>query len=72
MQSLTLKVGVLTLVNDELPVKTLEDNPVRTFASSNVVKITHRDHYMYGVLNNVTIAGVSSGYTTTLNGATLA
>ena len=69
----TSKTGVLTLVNDELPVKTLEDNPVRTFASSNVVKITHRDHHMYEALaNNVTIAGVSSGYTTTLNGAILA
>ena len=52
--------------------KTLEDNPVRTLHSSNVVKITHRDHHMYDpVTNNVTIAGVSSGYTTTLNGAIL-
>ena len=33
------------------------------------VKVTHRDHHMYDVDSNVTIAGASSGITTTLNGA---
>jgi len=66
--------GQLTLVNDVLPVKELENDPLQFFSSSTAnlnkkVKVTHRDHHMYDVDSNVTIAGASSGITTTLNGA---
>ena len=37
--------------------------------SSTVVKIKHIDHAMYSTSNNVKITGVSSGVSTTLNGA---
>ena len=61
--------GQLTLVNDVLPVKELEFDPLQFFASSTNVKVTHRDHHMYDVDSNVTISGVNSGITTTLSGA---
>jgi hypothetical protein len=61
--------GKVTLVNDALPSKTLERDALQFFASSTNIKVTHRDHHMYDVDSNVTISGVSSGITTTLNGA---
>ena len=63
----TSKTSAVTLVNDSLPVKTLKDNPIRTFAGVNKVKVSHPDHHMYNTSNNVTISGVSSGVQTTLN-----
>ena len=60
--------GELTLVNDDLPVKTLEQDPLQFFNGSTNVKVTHRDHHMHDVDSNVTIAGASSGISTTLNG----
>ena len=54
----TSATGVVNFVNDTLPVKQLEEDPVRTISGSNVVKITHRDHHMYSASNNVTISGV--------------
>jgi len=65
----TSKTGVVTLNNDTLPVKELESNAFRTINGQSLVKVTHRDHHMYDTDNNVTIAGVSSGIATTLNGA---
>ena len=64
----------LTLVNDDLPVASLEKDPLQFFSSAtnNInkkVKVTHRDHHMYDSDSNVTISGVSSGITTTLNAA---
>ena len=44
-------------------------DPVRTISGQQFVQITHSDHHMYSSNNNVTISGVSSGITTTLNGA---
>lgn len=63
----TSKTAAVTLVNDVLPVKTLKENPIRTFSGVNKVKVSHSDHHMYNTSNNVTIAGVSSGVQTTLN-----
>ena len=37
--------------------------------SSTVIKVKHPDHGMYSTSNNVTITGVKSGISTTLNGA---
>lgn len=54
----TTATGIVNFVNDTLPVKELEEDPVRTFTGSNVVKIYHRDHHMYSTSNNVTISGV--------------
>ena len=68
----TSKTAAVTLVNDVLPVKTLKENPVRTFSGLSKVKIAHPDHHMYSTSNNVTIANVESGVTTTLNGAVAA
>jgi hypothetical protein len=65
----TSKTGTITLNNDVLPTKNLEPNAVRTINGQSFVKITHRDHHMYDVDNNITISGVSSGIGSTLNGA---
>ena len=44
-------------------------NPITLTNSSAVAKVRHRDHGMYSTSNNVIITGVSSGISTTLNGA---
>src|SRR6056300_759122 len=59
-------VGVLTLVNDTLPVKTLKQNPARTANASGVIRIFHKNHGMHGTNNNVTIAGFDNS--TSYNG----
>jgi hypothetical protein len=64
----TSKTASVTLTNDVLPVKTLSTNPIRAFSGVNKVKISHPNHHMYSTSNNVTIANVSSGVSTTLNG----
>ncbi len=46
----------------------LQPNPLKLTNSSTTVKVTHVDHGMYSTSNNVTITGVTSGITTTLNG----
>ena len=61
--------GTLTLVNDALPAKKLANNPISMTGNSTTLQIKHRDHHMYATSNNVTISGVSTGITTTLNGA---
>ena len=61
--------GVLTLVNDVLPSKTLGNDPFRFTGSSNVIKVLHNDHNMHADQNNVTISGAKSDISTTLNGA---
>src|SRR6056300_1013460 len=68
----TSVTGNLALTNTDVPTKTLEANPIRTINGQSLVKVTHRDHHMYDTDNNVTISGVSSGVSTTLNGAILA
>jgi hypothetical protein len=74
--------GVVTLQNDNIGDEvTAEDgstevygqrlgsNPIILTNSSTVVKVQHPNHGMYSTSNNVTITGVSSGVSTTLNGA---
>ena len=46
--------------------KTLGADPIRTINSSSFVQVTHPDHHMYSASNNVTVSGVTSGITTTL------
>jgi len=53
--------GVVTLVNDELPLKTLPLNSLRTTSGSGVIRVFHRNHGMHGANNNVTISGVPAG-----------
>ena len=47
----------------------LQPNPLKLTNSSTTLRVTHVDHGMYSTSNNVSITGVSSGITTTLNGA---
>ena len=53
--------GVVYLVNDELPVKTLRQNPISTTASSTTITVHHPNHGHHSTSANVTIAGVPSG-----------
>ena len=61
----TTKTGTVTLVNDEVPVKTLRQNPLTTTSGSADIIVHHPNHGMHSTSANVTIAGVPSG---TLNG----
>ncbi len=61
--------GTVTLQNKTLPVKTLRKNPISMTDASTTLKINHAGHGMYSTSNNVTIDGVKSGASTTLNGA---
>jgi len=65
----TSKTSNLVLTNAPTEDRTLKENSLESLASSGVVKVTHRNHHMYATNNNVTISGVSSGVSTTLNGA---
>ncbi len=78
----TSSSGTVTLQNDNIgDAVTAEDgsttvygqklgsNPIVLTNSSTVVRVKHADHGMYSTSNNVTITGVSSGVSTTLNGA---
>ena len=62
----TGSTGIVTLNNDDLPAKTLTENPL-TFTNGNTsLLVSHKNHQMYATTNNVTISGVVSGATTTL------
>ena len=74
--------GTVTLQNDNIGDEvTAEDgsttvygqrlgsNPIVLTNGSAVIRVSHPDHGMYSTSNNVTITGVSSGVSTTLNGA---
>ena len=65
----TTAAGTVTLQNKTLPVKTLRVNPLEMTDASTALKINHAGHGMYSTSNNVIIAGVKSGATTTLAGA---
>jgi len=65
----TTSSGTLTLANASLPSKTLDNNPIRTFNGSGVIRVFHKNHGMHSTTDNVTIAGVASG---TYNGITSA
>ena len=53
--------GAVHLVNDDLPVKDLKQNPITTTSGSAVITIHHPNHGMHSTSANVTIAGVPSG-----------
>ena len=61
--------GTVTLQNKTLPAKTLNQNPLIITDASTVIEVRHRDHGMYGTLNNVTLDKVKSGAVTTLAAA---
>ena len=78
----TVGTGTLTFTNDNIGDSvTAEDgsttvygrrllsNPVVLTNSSTACQIKHADHGMYSTSNNVKITGVSSGISTTLDGA---
>ena len=60
--------GLVTLTNDEVPDAILSFDPI-VMDETTTLKIRHPDHHMYATSNNVTITGVESGASTTLNGA---
>ena len=49
--------------------KRLITNPLQLTHNTTAMKIAHQDHGMYSTSNNVKICGVTSGVSTTLNGA---
>ena len=59
--------GVVTLTNDDVPLATLGRDPI-VMDETTTLKVKHPNHHMYATSNNVTIAGVESGASTTLNG----
>ena len=59
--------GEITLTNDDVPLATLGREPI-VMDETTTLKIKHPDHHMYATSNNVTISGVESGASTTLNG----
>ena len=65
----TIAAGIVTLQNKDLPSRTLRLNPIEMLDNNTTLKILHPHHGMYSTTNNVTIAGVVSGASTTLNGA---
>ena len=61
----TSSSGTLTLSNETLPSKTLDNNPIRTFNGSSTIRIFHKNHGLHSTSDNVTITGLASG---TFNG----
>ena len=54
--------GTLTLTNlNDMPVKSLKTNPIRTFNGSGTIRVFHPNHGMHSATDNVTIAGLASG-----------
>ena len=65
----TTAAGLVTLQNKALPTRILQLNPLEMLDDSTTLKVLHPHHGMYAATNNVTIADVKSGASTTLNGA---
>jgi hypothetical protein len=65
----TSAAGLVTLQNQALETKILTKNPLEMTDDNTALKINHNTHGMYSTSNNVTIDGVKSGASTTLNGA---
>ena len=53
--------STVTLANADLTVKTLKNNPIRTFNGSSDIRVYHKSHGMHSETDNVTIAGIASG-----------
>ena len=58
--------GTATFCNETLPTRTLLTNPIRTTSGSDVVRVSHPNHGMHGITNNVTISGLDAS--TSYNG----
>ena len=63
----TSSTGLVTYNNAQLPVETLDSDPITTYNGQSYIKVAHKNHHMYNVLNNVVIDGVSSGISTVLS-----
>ena len=61
--------GTVTLNNKELDAKKLANHPVIFDHGNTALRVLHKNHGMYDTSNNVTIAGVVSGASTTLAAA---
>lgn len=61
--------GTIYLGNKSNPVKTLKQNPIRTFNGTDLVRVYHKNHGLHSASDNVTIAGIPNG---TYNGITSA
>ena len=57
----TTTSGVVSLANKSLPTRTLDNNSIRTFNGSSLVRVFHPDHGLHSTNDNVIISGVSSG-----------
>ena len=57
----TTTSGTITLANKALSSKTLQNNPIRTFNGTGLVRVYHKNHGLHSTNDNVTIAGLSSG-----------
>ena len=53
--------GTVTLTNKTLDSRTLKTNALRTKNGSKEITVSHPNHGMHGLDNNVTISGVASG-----------
>ena len=58
--SFSTSAKTLTLVNDAVPPKRLQGNPLSTTSGSKVITVTHKNHGMYGSGSRVTIAGAAA------------
>ena len=65
----TTAAGLVTLQNKDLRLGQPKRHPIEMLDNSTTLKILHQHHGMYSTANNVTIAGVVSAASTTLNGA---
>ena len=61
--------GVVTLNNDAVPSRTLDEHPLVFTSGSTALFVNHKNHQMYSTSNNVTISGFVSGAETTLAAA---
>ena len=70
--SFSTEPGIVTLENKATTNKLLGNNPIvinDDSATALKIKVNHRNHHMYSTSNNVTLSGVKSGASTTLNGS---
>ena len=56
----TSTAGVVTLNNADIPYNKLDINPLEMTAGSNIIKVFHTDHGMYGNNNYAQLSGVSN------------
>jgi len=58
--------GVVTLNNVNIPFDSLDINPLEMTAGSNIIKVSHSDHGMYGSNNYARLANIRNDIPTTL------